>query len=303
MIALFLSVFFTAAIYVIMRAFSRFGVSPFHAVVFNYYSCVATGIVLIPDAGQFRSLRPDMVSTELSFALGAMFVVVFLLIGLTTDKAGITAASLAGNMSLVIPVCFGLFVFRNVNKDFTAFNYAGLILALVALALGAIRKDEEGRGGDFVWHRRNMVWLFPLMSFLASGVNNTLINYITMSYYKPDESILFMVTACLGAIVAGTCMILFRFLMYTEKVSWKSVVWGLILGVPNFLSLYFLLEALAEFSHSAAFVFPVYNILCMLFSAWIAWLIYKERLSRINRLGLFLALVAIVLISHQELGL
>ncbi len=79
-------------------------------------------------------------------ALGAMFVTAFMLIGLTAQKVSVTATSLAGNMSLVIPVLFGLFVFRNNNKDFTIPNYLGLAIALVALALGAIQRPSRAAG-------------------------------------------------------------------------------------------------------------------------------------------------------------
>lgn len=303
MLSLALSVLFTVMIYVIMRAFPRYGVNAFHAVVFNYYSCVLTGLLLIQDWQQIRTMPLDGAGVQLSFGLGGMFVIVFLLIGLTTQKAGITAATLAGNMSLVIPVIFGLFVFKNTNKDFTLLNYLGLILALVALALGALRKkDGQDRGvGDRSF--RSAVWVFPILSFFASGTNNTLINYLTMAYFSPAGNTLFMIIACTGAIAAGTLVILLRYLIKTEKVRLVSIVGGLILGVPNFLSLYFLLRALAEFSNSAALVFPLYNILSMLLSAWIAWLIFKEGLNNFNRLGLLLAVAAIILISYQELGL
>jgi multidrug transporter EmrE-like cation transporter len=76
-----------------------------------------------------------------------------------------------------------------------------------------------------------------------------------------------------------------------------------VLGVPNVLSFYFLLKALGAFGNSAAFVFPIYNILSMLASAAAAWLLFRERLSPLNRLGLALAVLAIVLISYQELGM
>jgi multidrug transporter EmrE-like cation transporter len=40
----------------------------------------------------------------------------------------------------------------------------------------------------------------------------------------------------------------------------------------------------------------------MLVSSLAAWIFYKEKLNNLNRIGLALAVVAIVLISYQELG-
>lgn len=306
MLYFLLAVLFTVALYMIMRAYPRYKVNSFHAVVFNYYSCVVTGLFLTPELKAFQEIQWNSEGTILTLALGTLFVIAFMSIGLTAQKVSVTAASLAGNMSLVIPVLFGLFIFKNTNKEFTVLNYAGLIIALAALALGAIQKKQKTTEFEDGQPLRVSVfsyaWLLPVFTFMASGTNNTLINYLTMSYYRPEQTTLFMIIACSGAILVGTLVLLYKITFGGEKLELRSVIGGLILGVPNFLSLYFLLLALGSFGNSAAFVFPIYNILSMLVSSFAAWILYKEKLNNLNRLGLALAVVAIVLISYQELG-
>jgi hypothetical protein len=305
MLYFLLAVLFTVALYLIMRAYPRYKVDSFHAIVFNYYACVFTGLVLTPDLTVFRAVEWDSQGTLLTLALGSMFVTAFMLIGLTAQKVSVTATSLAGNMSLVIPVVFGLFVFQNNNKNFTAFNYAGLLVALIALGLGAIQNSGQKKGDStkpaLVSDRA--LWLLPILTFFAAGTNNTLINYLSVKYYLPGQTTIFMIIACTGAIIIGTVILLYRIIIGKEKLLLRSVVGGFILGVPNFLSLYFLLLALGSFSNSAAFVFPIYNILTMLVSSFAAWAIYKEHLNLLNKWGLVLAVLAIVLISYQELSL
>ncbi|MCF2487881.1 hypothetical protein [Dyadobacter sp. CY347] len=309
MLYFLLSVLFTVALYLIMRAFPRYRVHSFHAVVFNYYACVLTGLVLTPDLDLFKNVIWNSEGTLITLALGGMFVITFMLIGLTAQKVSVTATSLAGNMSLVIPVLFGLFVFQNNNKAFTAVNYAGLVIALAALALGAIQTTKKetdpptNAASTNAVSPANLLLILPLLTFLAAGTNNTLINYLSVKYYGAGETTLFMIIACSGAILIGTVILIFRILARGEKLHWRSIVGGFILGVPNFLSLYFLLRALASFGNSAAFVFPIYNILTMLVSACAAWLIYHERLNHLNKFGLLLAVIAIIMISYQELGL
>jgi hypothetical protein len=300
-----LAVLFTVALYLIMRAYPRYKVDSFHAIVFNYYACVLTGLVLTPELSVFREVQWNSQGTLLTLALGSMFVTAFMLIGLTAQKVSVTATSLAGNMSLVIPVLFGLFVFRNNNKEFTALNYTGLLLALVALALGSIQNygQKKDYGNDPALVSNNMLWLFPVLTFFAAGTNNTLINFLSVKYYLPGQTTIFMIIACTGAIIIGSVILLYKIILGKERLLFRSVVGGFILGVPNFLSLYFLLLALASFGNSAAFVFPIYNILTMLVSSFAAWTIYKERLNLLNKWGLVLAVLAIVLISYQELSL
>lgn len=305
MLFFLLAVIFTVMLYLIMRAYPRYQVDSFHAVVFNYYSCVLTGIILTPDLHVFAEVQWAAEGTILTMALGAMFVVAFMLIGLTAQKVSVSATSLAGNMSLVIPVLFGLFVFRNNNKDFTALNYLGLLLALVALALGAIQRSPKdvGQTVNPAQNARQALWIFPVLTFFASGTNNTLINFLSSKYYPAGHITVFMIIACFGAVVIGTSVLVYRMIAHGHPLKLRSVVGGLLLGVPNFLSLYFLLLALAAFGNSAAYVFPIYNILTMLVSALAAWVLYKERLNTLNKWGLVLAIVAIVLISYQELNL
>jgi drug/metabolite transporter (DMT)-like permease len=304
MLFFLLAVVFTVMLYLIMRAYPRYQVDSFHAVVFNYYSCVLTGLVLTPDLAQFSQVQWGSEGTILTMALGAMFVTAFMLIGLTAQKVSVTATSLAGNMSLVIPVLFGLFVFRNNNKDFTALNYLGLVLALVALALGAIQRSPKSSDPDNAGQAaKQALWILPVLTFFATGTNNTLINFLSSKYYPAGQITVFMIIACFGAVVIGTLILIYRIIAHGHQLKFRSVVGGLLLGVPNFLSLYFLLLALAAFGNSAAYVFPIYNILTMLVSALAAWALYKERLNTLNKWGLVLAVAAIVLISYQELNL
>ncbi|HEV7349074.1 hypothetical protein [Telluribacter sp.] len=303
MLYFLLAVIFTVALYLIMRAYPRYNVQSFHAIVFNYYACVGTGLLLMTDWGQFREVVWTSTPTLLTLSLGTMFVVVFVLIGQTAQKVSVTATSLAGNMSLVIPVVFGLFIFQNANKVYTFWNYLGLVLALGALALGAIQKKGSTSAAEASHTTASYLWLLPILVFLGSGTNNTLINYLSMSYYRPEQTTLFMIIACLGAVLVGTVILIYRIVQQGERLQLRSIAGGLLLGVPNFLSLYFLLKALGAFGNSAAFVFPIYNILTMLVSSATAWLIFRERLNGLNRLGLILAVLAIVLISYQELGI
>jgi len=166
----------------------------------------------------------------------------------------------------------------------------------VALALSTLKKNGKAESV-----KTGAVLFLPVILFFASGTNNTLINYTSSTFYQPSESSLFTAIACTGAILIGNGYLLIRVLLFGEKVQWQSVVGGLILGFPNFLSFYFLLGALSDFGNSAAFVFPIYNVLSMLTSAFMAWILFKETLEPLNKVGLALAVAAIFLISYQEI--
>ena len=294
-----LTVLLTVSLYLLLRAFPRYGVHSLHAVLFNYFSCVGMGLLFSNPESNFSTLDWTSTDTLFTLGLGVVFVTSFLLIGQTTQQSGVTTASLSSNLSLVIPVLFGLFIFKNSNKDFTVFNYLGLGLALVSVGLSAIKKSNNNHATAA---NHSLVWILPLILFFVNGASNTLINYISSTFYQPTQSAFLTTIACTGASVFAMLVLGFRVLFYAEKVSIKSIVGGFILGIFNFLSFYFLLATLQDFGNSAAFVFPIYNILCILVSAFLAFLLFGETLQSLNKLGLALAILSIILISYQEIG-
>ena len=96
-------------------------------------------------------------------------------------------------------------------------------------------------------------------------------------------------------------LVIFRILQGKEKLQLKSLWAAIPLGIPNFLSFYFLLKALDAFQNNGAYVLPIYNISVILLSAIIAVIFFQEKLSNLNKIGLVLAVIAIGLISYQGL--
>ncbi|MGA0556788.1 EamA/RhaT family transporter [Larkinella sp. VNQ87] len=297
MLFLFLSILLSVVLLLNFRLFPRFGVNTFQAIVFNYPVCFLTGFLLLPE-GQSFSVDFSQTWTWLALGLGVGFIITFILSGLSTQRMGITATSLANNMSLVVPVCFSLFVFQTGGKTFDALNYLGLILAVVAVGLSTFRKDEGQTVKMLGWYT-----LLPVAVFLLYGSTNTMINYMNLRYIpSADKTLQVTLTMVLGAIAAGSVMLVIRLAQGKEKIESRNLLGAITLGVPNFLSFYTLLLALSQFGGNGAFVYPLYNIGVILVAALAAMLFFKEKLLAINRVGLILAVLAICLISWQELA-
>ena len=168
-------------------------------------------------------------------------------------------------------------------------NYIGLGLAFLAVYLSTWKKADT----NDVEKKTNNLTL-PLLVFLMYGLTNTAFNYLNLKYVTASgTTIAFMLTACLGAIVSG----LFLLLYHRKPIAVRNLVAAIPLGIPNFLSFYFLLKALDVYKNNGAYVLPVYNIGVIVVSTVVALFFFKEKLAKLNWIGLVLALVAIVLIS------
>ncbi|MGN6494414.1 MAG: hypothetical protein ACTHLE_20650, partial [Agriterribacter sp.] len=58
-----------------------------------------------------------------------------------------------------------------------------------------------------------------------------------------------------------------------------------------------LVKVLKDYSSNSSAIIPINNIGIVLTSAVVAWLLFKEKLSAINWMGILLAVIAIALIS------
>jgi drug/metabolite transporter (DMT)-like permease len=292
---LLLSIFFSVLLLVNFRIFPKYGISTLQAIAFNYPVCFLTGMALMPENQHF-SLNLSQAWVWLCLALGLGFILAFILSGLSTQKIGMTLTSLANNVSLVIPVLVSLLVLKTPTKDFDFFNYLGLLLALLAVAI-ASAKFEKTVQSNF-WLRSGLA----LGVFLLYGITNSAINYLNLRFI-PNPSLVVPVTLVmvLGAALSGIVLLLIRIAQGKEKIAIKNMVAGITLGIPNFLSFYFLILCLGHFGNSGAFVYPIYNIGVIVGTSAISVWFFKESLTWLNKLGLGVAVLAIFLISWQEI--
>jgi drug/metabolite transporter (DMT)-like permease len=278
------------------RIFPQFKVNTFQAIVFNYPVCFLVGLLLMPQSQHF-TLDFSQTWTWIALGLGVGFILTFILSGISIQKMGMTATSLANNLSLVIPVCASLFLFGSI-QNFKPIGYVGLFLALVAVGLSTFKKNEDNSVTA-----TGLTAGLPLAVFLMYGLTNTMINYMNINYItSADNTIPVTLTMILGAIVTGIAMLVWRLAKGQEKIEKQNILASITLGVANFLSFYMLIRALSAFGGNGAVVYPIYNIGVILLSAIVARVFFKEKLLGINKVGLGLALVAIILISWHDIA-
>ncbi|MEZ0485973.1 EamA/RhaT family transporter [Fibrella aquatica] len=298
MIYLLASILLSVMLLLNFRLFPRYNVNTVQAISLNYIVCFLTGYVLLPSSISF-SLDFAQTWTWVALGIGVAFVVTFLLSGESTQRNGITATSLANNLSLVIPVTISLFVLGTSGRSFDGWNYLGLALAVVAVALSTYKKSV----GDVPEKAsKGLVALLPVAVFLMYGFTNTMINFMNVEYIATlgINPVVVTLTMVIGAIAAGMVLFVYRLASGKDRFELRNLAGAVTLGVPNFLSFYTLVLALSAFGGNGALVYPLYNIGVILVAAGVAALFFQEKLLLINKLGLALSVLAIALISWQE---
>jgi len=289
MLNLLLSILFSAALLIIFRLFPRYGVRSFQAIVFNYFTCVGVGALFLPENKPLFTPTPELL---LTLFLGLCFFLTFTLTSLTVQRVGVTVASLATNLSLVLPVLFSLLVLGAGSRALSAANYAGMGLALVAIALASVK--TPARATRSVSTGGSWAALLPVMVFLLSGSNNALTNFVTAQGRFSEVEFTWL--AFVGAAFSAGFVLVVQVARGRERFHARSALGGVVLGLGNYLSYLFLVRALSDFGGNGALLFPLYNLGTILLAAGVAVLGFGERLSVLNKIGLGLALGALGLL-------
>jgi len=283
MIYLALSIFCSTLIVLLFKAFQHFRIDSFQAIVFNYLTCAIIGLGYT-NSDQLVQI-PHWNGLPYALSLGTLFIFLFYLIARTTQIIGVTVASVAQKLSFVVPVIAGILMF---NESFTYLKLAGFMLAILSvLFISRTRNSEIGIKGH--------LWM-PLVVFAGSGVCDLVIKVIEANHLGLISKATFAVILFGTAFLIGFGWMLFGLIRNRKMPDAKSLLAGFLLGVPNYFSIYYLIAALQQSGLEASQVFPINNVGVILFSALMAWLIFREVLNRLQMLGLGLALAAILIL-------
>ena len=304
MIYFTIGVCLSVSLFVIFRGFNQFKVNMLQAIVSNYFVCIITGFIFIGDFGVVNKISLDKTWVQIAMGMGFVFISTFYLMGYTAQKVSVTASSLSSKISLIIPVLFSL-LYLNTTQDFGVFRYVGLILVFGAIVLTSIKKKEIQTSTEISENQEKNTSISPkqafLLSFLVfilSGFIDLMMNLVNTKFITDNtEKALFTIVIFSVAAVIGIVILLIK----KEKFELKSLLGGVVLGVPNFFSIYFMFRALDSFGGNGAIFFPLFNISVIIVSSVASIIIFREKLNKFNIIGLLMAVLAIVFISFDEL--
>ena len=291
---LFYSILLNVWVFIAFRSFKTFKMGILPAVITNYFVCALVGWAFTGFQALTLTAIIDAQWFPLAIIMGFLFISTFYTTALVTQRFGVSIASIATRMSMVIPAVFALFIFNFQTTSFSALNYLGLILALLAVILSSYPDKSN------LTHRSKLnVLLLPMLVFILQGTIDALLNYGNAMLVPEKDAKLFTTIIFLTAGSVGTIIMIYR----RESFRIRSMIGGVYLGIPNYFSIYFILLALSAFDNSGAFLFPMLNTGIIVVASLVAILLFHEKLNKLNYLGILLAILAIYLISYQEIHL
>ena len=290
MIEITLTIVTFSLMLIIFKYFEIFKVNNLQAIIVNYITAgvlalVADGSVLTNNFSITNLFQPTFIYYAL--IIGILFIITFNLIAFGTQKIGIAITTVSNKMSMIIPVLIGLFVFKE-DKNFL--KLIGIVLAILAIFFSC------SKNGKLSFDKKYLPVI--ILVFIGQGIADSTLKWAQEFAINASNNNVFFATTFFTAAFSGTLFMMIQLRKIT--VTLRSLLWGVILGIPNYFTLYFFVEALSAGVFESSQVFPIVNMGVIVLTAVMGIILFREHLSKSNWMGILLALIAISLITFSN---
>jgi drug/metabolite transporter (DMT)-like permease len=283
MLFLILSIICSVSVGVIFKIARRYSISITQIVAANYlFALILCYFFFSPDLTKVGVDSPWGIYIPLGFLLPS----IFLFLALSIKYMGIVKTDAAQRLSLFIPILAAWLIF---GEKFNTLKITAFAIAIPALLLILNKPSENSKNK----------WIYPAVVFIGFGLIDILFKQIALYTNLTYTSSLFIVFALALAIM--TAVVGFEIAFEKARLNYKNLLFGALVGVFNFGNILFYLKAHQSFAENPSTVFAGMNMGVIIVGSLTGIFIFKEKLSKMNYAGLFLALVAIILIVMSQL--
>ncbi|MBQ2954449.1 MAG: hypothetical protein IJE07_13040 [Clostridia bacterium] len=277
MLYLMLAILSSSAVAVLMRLSGRHSKNGMTVLASNYLMCVIAAGVL---AGW--PLLPEVEGLGLTLSLGAvngiLYLGGFVLLQWCTKRSGVVLPATFQKLGVVIPTIAAITIFRE--------QASWVRLLGVGVAVAAILVMQDRREGRQI---RGLGGLIALL-LVCGGCEVMSKVFASFGLEALDDHFLFYTFVVAFLLCVGLCIV------RKQGVTLPDVLWGLAIGVPNYLCSFFVLGALMQ-GMEAVIVYPTYSAGTIIAVTLVGVLAFREKLNgrKIAALGMIMA--ALVLLN------
>ena len=283
---LIIAVLCSVAVSVLLKVARKRNIVIQQAIAFNYIAALSLSWFLLkPDFKglEFTDFIAQSENTPIFLALGILLPSVFIIMSKAVEFAGIVRSDAAQRLSLFLPILAAFLIFHEMLSQSKAI---GIVLAFIGLFC-LLSKPNEQSAVDF----RGVLGLIGV--WFGYGIIDILFKQVAKSggAFPTTLFIAFSLAAC----------IMFIYLLF-KRTQWNvaSFVGGIILGVLNFFNILFYIKAHQSFSSNPTLVFAGMNIGVICLGTITGALIFKEKISKVNWLGIVFSLCAIFCLYYLD---
>lgn len=221
-------------------------------------------------------------------ALCILLPVIFIFQAKAIKYNGIVKTDIAQRLSLFISLISSYFIFQ---ETFNSYKIIGLSFAFVAIFFTLYKKNKAE-----VTENKPYYLLLILLGF---GVIDVLFKKISSLNEITFTEVLYLVFA--GALIISIFISAYYILEKKEKFNINTIFWGMGIGILNFANISFYIKAHQALSSNPSTVFAGMNMGVIVLGSCIGILAFKEKMSKLNYIGIGLALISVLFITYSQL--
>ncbi len=273
---------------VLFKYFGKYGVNNLQAIIVNYFTAGTLSLIVAHNNDIKISLPEIIYSTYIipSLIIGFLFIVTFNLLAFGTQKIGIAISTVANKMSMIIPVIIGISLF---SEKLGMFKLIGIALAISAIYMTSTKSGKLSFDKKFL--------PIILLIFFGQGMADGTLSWAQKFSINDENTPLFFASVFLIAGILGSVFLIYETIKNGFKLEFKNLIWGIALGIPNYLTLHFFVRSLQSPIFESSQVFPIVNMGVIVLTALAGILLFREKLSFFNWGGILVAVLAISLIT------
>jgi len=287
-IYLIIHILFALGMFISLKIIDTKNLNKYQTITINYI--IAFILTAVSHGSSFATDLAGMTQGMYiaSLWVGFLFILSFVLMSFSTERAGIGLTTALNKMAVVIPVTVGILYLG--QNDNIGEKIIGIILALISFVLILYKGKGE---------KITLVTLaLPVSVFLVSGLIDTSMEITNKKVLVVDShQELFLMGIFATASLIGIVTILYDRIKNTEKASFqfKNLIWGAVMGTFNFLVSKMILVNVGLMGGSV--VFPVHNASVVMLTALIGMFFFKEKFTARQWSGVILAIISVIIIA------
>ena len=279
MIYLILAILCSAGVSIFMRASEKYCQGHYGILLMNYVVCVLAGLILTGRGLTQTDGKGMPVTIVFGVVTGLLYCGSFILLQWNVRKNGVILSSTFMKLGVIVPAVLAVVWFG----ERPGWNQGlGFILAITAILMIHLEK------GKIRTEKAYTIGLLLLL--LGGGLGDSMAKFYDV-YGNPGlGSFFLMLSFIVSGIISG--ILVFR---GGEKITKYEVLFGVLIGIPNYFSARFLLWALADIP--AVITYPTYSIAAMALIGAAGVLMFREKLTKRQWGAYLLVILAVGLLN------
>ena len=244
----------------------------------NYFICAILSFLYLDKRISITINKDINFALVLGAITGALYLINFLLYKRNIDTNGVVMSVTFMKLGVIIPTLIAIFIF----KEQPSINQIiGIILVVISIIAINYKKDN--------FEFKKFGYLLILL-LIESGINDSMSN-IFDKMGNTNYKDIFLLTIFVSALICAIIVCLLK----KVRIHKEEIIYGILVGIPNYYSARFLLLALKDVE--AIIAFPAYSVGTIVLISILGLLLFKEKLSKQKMISILIILVSLVLLN------